>query len=124
MLYYDWDFRKARINDASLPYTPFTIYANKRKEMQSLASQLRGGIRATQNQYMSQEERIFTMLDSIGSQPMGMDGEVMEIEQKGPNKDRQGNERVRTYRVGELPDIEISLKHLIEPLIGLCERDF
>jgi hypothetical protein len=31
MAYYDWDFRNFKINDASLPYTPSTIY-DKKKE--------------------------------------------------------------------------------------------
>lgn len=52
MQYYDWDFRNFKINDASLPYTPFTAFAGKRKDgMQSLGGtqgrNLNGVIRAT-----------------------------------------------------------------------------
>jgi len=42
MIYYDWDFRNFKINDASLPYTPFTIYADKRKEQSSQRSVVGG----------------------------------------------------------------------------------
>jgi hypothetical protein len=57
MLYYDWDFRNFKINDASLPYTPFTVFADRKREGGSQrqlppgASQghnLRGMIKATQ----------------------------------------------------------------------------
>ncbi len=66
---YDWDFRPLKINDASLPYTPFSMI---RKEAtfekpaggySQIANQRGGLIRATQ--LMSQEEQIFTMLESL-----------------------------------------------------------
>jgi hypothetical protein len=72
MFYYDWDFRNFKINDASLPYTPFTAYAGRREGHRppapSQGSNLRGLIRATQNNSLSQEEQIFTMLESLSSQ--------------------------------------------------------
>ena len=61
MFYYDWDFRNFKINDASLPYTPFTVYADRKKEgtqrlgtSVSQGNNLRGMIRATQNNNLSQ----------------------------------------------------------------------
>jgi len=79
MFYYDFDYKKFKINDASLPYTPFTIYnqqnnignqsninqlninninnPNKHNLRTLLPSQAiagKGMIRATQNQYLSQ----------------------------------------------------------------------
>ena len=69
MAYYDWDFRNFRINDASLPYTPFTALARRdQRAPSSQGSNLRGLIRATQNNSLSQEEQIFTMLESLSSQ--------------------------------------------------------
>jgi hypothetical protein len=31
MIYYDWDFRNFKLNDSSLPYTPVTIFGDKKK---------------------------------------------------------------------------------------------
>lgn len=68
MFYYDWDFRNFKINDSSLPYTPFTLFAERRQASQlplgvSQGHNLRGMIRATQNNSnLSQEEQIFTLL--------------------------------------------------------------
>lgn len=66
------------MNDASLPYTPFTIYADKKRDNNTQRSMLGGGpsdaanlkgmIRETQNQYMSQEEQIFTILGTHSQQ--------------------------------------------------------
>lgn len=71
MVQYDWDFRNFRINDASLPYTPFSIVRkdNLSQKPGTATSQIPsnkpGFIRATQNNYLSQEEQIFTMLESL-----------------------------------------------------------
>jgi hypothetical protein len=70
MLQYDWDFRNFRINDASLPYTPFSMRREGPFDKSNLGvsqmPNLKGGlVRATQNMYMSQEEQIFTMLESL-----------------------------------------------------------
>jgi hypothetical protein len=71
MVQYDWDFRNFRINDASLPYTPFSIvrkdYASQKPgtSTSQIANNKPGLIRATQNNYLSQEEQIFTMLESL-----------------------------------------------------------
>jgi hypothetical protein len=65
MLQYDWDFRNFRINDASLPYTPFSM-ARKEQTIEGNVSQInaRGMVRATQFS-MSQGEQIFTQLESL-----------------------------------------------------------
>ena len=58
MPYYDWDFRNFRIVDASLPYTPFTMLkreVDKSSVGLSQHSHLKGMLRATQNNYQSQE---------------------------------------------------------------------
>ena len=53
MLEYDWDYRKAKIADASL--APFSLFGPKSRNQQSLLSQAQKGVvRATQNQYMTQ----------------------------------------------------------------------
>lgn len=72
MIYYDWDFRNFKLNDSSLPYTPVTVFGDKKKDgnsqipmgpsMISQGHNLRGMIRATQNNNLSQEEQIFTLL--------------------------------------------------------------
>lgn len=64
MAKYDWDFRNFRIHDASLPYT--TLERVQRAPAFGV-SQIgnQRGLRATQNSYMSQEEQIFTMLESL-----------------------------------------------------------
>lgn len=62
MIYYDWDFRNFKMNDASLPYTPMNIYTDNRKDLNSQksvmgasqAGHLRGLIKQTQNSYLSQ----------------------------------------------------------------------
>ena len=65
MMQYDWDFRNFRINDASLPYTPFSL-VRKESTQNKGASQVnpRGMIRATEFS-MSQGEQIFTQLESL-----------------------------------------------------------
>lgn len=83
MAYYDWDFRNFRINDASLPYTPFTALAKREQRgPSSQGNNLRGLIRATQNNSLSQEEQIFTMLESLSSQESQPANESEPTEEK------------------------------------------
>lgn len=53
MQQYDWDFRNFRINDASLPYTPFSMKREGADKSSIGVSQLSnfkaGMIRGTQN---------------------------------------------------------------------------
>lgn len=66
MHFYDWDFRNFKIHDSSLPYTPFTVLQDRRPATQlpSQGHNLRGMIRATQQNSLSQEEQIFTLLET------------------------------------------------------------
>ena len=51
MMEYDWDFRNFRMNDASLPYTPFSMVRKEgtmERNVSQIAQNNRGMIRATQ----------------------------------------------------------------------------
>ncbi len=88
--FYDWDFRNnLKFTNASQPYTPhFTqiggTLVKQRSDMSpsinsSLGgNRLQGILKASQNEYASQEEQIFTILasqsDGYGSMPGSSEG--------------------------------------------------